>query len=169
LPGRRAGRQVEAETQIRQEFELEPHEQGRCEVRIREMVDEMGQGFVKGLERLPLRQGLEAMGKGGDSVQGEWRIHEKGGSHPGRFDLKQTQLLLEARPPGEGHAVAALEDGPEPSRAPAVHEAEMPAMVAGHHFEDDARLAVLAGSQNDALISPVHEERSIADELRPST
>ena len=55
------------------------------------------------------------------------------------------------------------------ARAPAMDEAEMPAVVAGHHFEDDARLAVLARSQNDALIRPVHEERSIADELRPST
>ena len=40
--------------------------------------------------------------------------------------------------------------------ATAAHEAEVPAALFGHHFKDQAGLAMPARAQNDAFVTPFH-------------
>jgi hypothetical protein len=42
------------------------------------------------------------------------------------------------------------------ARAAAMDEAEMAPVIAGHQFEDDARFAVPARAEHDAVIRPLH-------------
>ena len=66
-------------------------------------------------------------------------------------------MLVEPRAPRRLHDVAGLQNRLESLRAPAMDEAEMAAVLAGHQLEDDARLAVLADAEHDAFIGPLHD------------
>ena len=65
-------------------------------------------------------------------------------------------MLVEAGPPDEIDAVAGLQHRLLLARTAAAHQAEMAAMRARHHLEDDAGFAVPAGAEDDAFVAPFH-------------
>jgi hypothetical protein len=56
------------------------------------------------------------------------------------------------------HGVPGLKHGLHAPRAAALHETKMPAVIARHQLEDDARFPLPAKAEHDALVRPVQTE-----------
>src|SRR5215218_5876994 len=84
------------------------------------------------------------------------RGDEAGRPQVAALDRIGSEMLVEPRAPDRVDGVAGLKHGLEPPRAPAVDEAEMAAVFARHQFQDHPGLAVLAASQHDAVVGPLH-------------
>ena len=67
-----------------------------------------------------------------------------------------AEMLMEPRPPGERERVAGLQDRPEPPRAPALDEAQMPPVPGGQDLQDHVGLAVPPRADDDAFLGPFH-------------
>ena len=74
----------------------------------------------------------------------------------GQLDGIVSQMLGQARPPFGPDLVAGLQDAPHAPAHAAPHQAGMAAVPAGEQVHDGRRLAVLAGTEHNAVVSPIH-------------
>ena len=72
------------------------------------------------------------------------------------LDRIVAEMLVESCPPGSTHAVARLQDRPEPRAKTSAHKAEMAPMAMRHQFEDGIRLPVPLDPEHYAVIGPLH-------------
>src|SRR5205807_9367014 len=68
-----------------------------------------------------------------------------------------AQMLVEPRPPGDADAIARLQHRTQPGAGGAAHQTEMSAMLARHHLEHGARLAVALDAEHDGFVDPLHQ------------
>ena len=108
-------------------------------------------GLALGKQAKMRRQGREAVKRGG-------RAEHLGAAKIAGLDLEGAELGFEPRAPGDLGEVARLERWRETPRAPAAHDAEMPAMRSRQHFEDHRGLAMGPRAQDDGLIGPLHDQ-----------
>ena len=74
-----------------------------------------------------------------------------------RLDGEIAEMLVEPRAPSGAHAYCpAAGSAACASASAAAHQAEMAAVLARHHFEDDAGLAVALDAEHDAFVGPLH-------------
>jgi len=139
--------------------ELEPHEQRRREVGIVQVIDQHGQGLVKGKMGIALGEVTQEMRQGRKAIQGHRGAHEACGAQIQALDLIGPEVLVEPRAPSHMDGIPRLEHGLQGFRAAAMDQAQMAPMPAGHQLEDDARFPVFADAENDAFISPLHPSR----------
>src|SRR5262249_15905595 len=66
------------------------------------------------------------------------------------------EVLVEPRAPDRAHRIARLQHRPHPRAGTAAHEAEMPAVLAGHQLQDGIDLAVPTHAEHDPRIGPLH-------------
>ncbi len=151
-----AGREVEAEAELGEDREFEPHHQGRRDVGIVQMVDEEAGGRVEFGVRLAFEEEAEQTGEMAHAVEGQPRSHQTGRHRFDGLDGEGAQALVEAGAPGGADAVAGLQHRLHPARAPAMHQPEMPSVVPGHEFEDDAGLALTAQAEHQPVVGPLH-------------
>src|SRR5690606_21724919 len=123
-----------------------------------------GEGLVEGRVRITLGQITQQMGERREAVERQRRTDEPGRPRLRGLDLKGPQMLVEPGAPGGVYAVPGLKHRLEGLRATAMDQTEMPPVVTGHQLENDARFAVFAGADNDALVSPLHGIRLLAEE-----
>ena len=67
-----------------------------------------------------------------------------------------AEMLVEPRPPGRAQRIARLQHAAQPRAGAAAHQAEMPAALLRHQFENDAGLAMAFDAEHDAFIGPLH-------------
>src|SRR5690606_22345930 len=72
------------------------------------------------------------------------------------LERHMPEVLREARLPRRIDVISDLQDRARFSRAPSVHEPEMPAMAAREELHHGRRLAMPAYGQNDTFVGPVH-------------
>ncbi len=121
----------------------------------------VGQGLVESRMRIALGQVAQEMREGGEPVERQRRGDEFGGPQLQALDLIDSEMLVEPGAPGGLDEVAGLQHRLAGAGASAMDETEMAAVVARHQFEDDARFAVLANAEHDALIAPLHDRSDI--------
>ena len=69
---------------------------------------------------------------------------------------EMTEVVRQARFPGRLDVIADLQHRTQLARAPAMHEAEVPAVGTREQFQHRARLAVRTHAQNHAFVGPFH-------------
>jgi hypothetical protein len=72
------------------------------------------------------------------------------------------KMLVKARSPDRVQGVAGLKHGPQPRTRPASHQAEMTAVVARQQLKDGGGFAVTARAEDDAVIGPFQNQRSLS-------
>jgi hypothetical protein len=65
-------------------------------------------------------------------------------------------LLVEPGAPSCAQGVARLQHPAQTRARTAAHQAKMPAVLARHQFENDARLAMALDAEHNAFIGPLH-------------
>ena len=85
--------------------------------------------------------------------------HQRRGALLRRLDGVGAEVFVEPRAPGDLDLVAGLQQRRHPLAATAAHQAEVAPVGARHHLEDEARLAVPAPADDEALVAPFHAER----------
>ena len=106
--------------------------------------------------RIALRQQPAQRPQMGDAVDHMRRGKLRGAMQVQRLDRVMPEMLVKARPPDHAHGVARLQQRAKPCAATAAHQTEMAAVVARHHLDDGAGLAVAPRPQHDAVIGPFH-------------
>ncbi len=97
-------------------------------------------------QRRKMRHAVDRMGRREISRRAEIK----------RLDGVMAEMLVEPRPPGRAQRIARLQHAAQPRAGAAAHQAEMPAVLARHQFENDARLAMALDAEHDAFIGPLH-------------
>src|SRR5580658_8987028 len=92
----------------------------------------------------------------GNAVHRMRRSEKSGGAQIGAFDRVITEMIVEPRPPGRAQRIARLQHAAQPRAGAAANEPKMAAALERHQFEYDARFAVAAHAQHNALIGPLH-------------
>lgn len=155
-PGHGTGVEVEAEAEVGQNAEFEPHQQRRRQHRLGQLADHpFGGGMEVGV-RIALRQQPQQSSNVLQAERRRWRRDQCRGALHLRFHRVGAEMLVEPGPPRRLHGVAGLEHRSEPSRAAAAHHAEMAAMGQRHQFQDDAGFPVGAGADDEADVGPIH-------------
>src|SRR5215467_10793384 len=72
-------------------------------------------------------------------------------------------MLVEPRPPDRVHAVAGLQQRPQPGTGAAAHQAEMSAMFARQQLDNGGGFAMPPHTQYDAVVGPFHGPTSLED------
>lgn len=106
---------------------------------------------------IALGQQSQMGGKQLQPVYGSRRVEQSRRIECDRFSLERAKMLIKPRPPGQIDSIACLQDRLHTLRPAAPHEPKMPAVAWGHSFQDYAGLAVLARTQNDAFVLPLHQ------------
>ena len=94
-------------------------------------------------------------------------LHDGGGKAFAQLDAEMAEIVGEPRLPGGVDVVAGLQDRPQLARAPAVHQAQMPAVPAREQLEHGAGLAVRPHAQDHAFVIPLHA-RELYTSSRPN-
>ena len=120
------------------------------------MLQHGGEMIVHLRVRIALRQQPAQRPQMGDAVNHMRRGQLRCAMQVQRLDRVMPKMLVEARPPDHAHGVAGLQQRAKPRAAAAANQAEMAAVIARHHFDDGAGLAVAPRSQHYAVIGPFH-------------
>ena len=67
-----------------------------------------------------------------------------------------AHVFVKAGMPDDLHAIARLENRLHAPGASAAYQPQMPAMDTRHHLKDGAGFAMLAGSEDDSFVLPLH-------------
>src|SRR4051812_40229204 len=102
--------------------------------------------------RVALRQQPHQPAEVRQSVERMGRTKEGGGAKLQTLHAVMAEMLIEPRTPDDANGIAGLQDRTQPRPRAAPHEAEMPPMVARHHFEDGARLPVASYAEHGAFV-----------------
>ena len=86
-------------------------------------------------------------------------LHDLGGKALPQLDAEVAEVIGEPRLPGGVDVIADLQDGPQLARAPAVHQPQVPTVLAREQLEHGAGLAVRPHAQDHAFVAPVHGAR----------
>ena len=149
--GGRAGRQVEAEAQLLQQHQLPAHDKRRPYLRLVEVAQheqrhlvEVGMGIALGQQAGQRRHGGERRERGRV-------LHDVGGKALPQLDAEVAEVVGKPRLPGGIDVIADLQDGPQLARASAVHQPEVPAVLAREQLEHRAGLARAAARSGSRL------------------
>ena len=74
------------------------------------------------------------------------------------FDRIEAKMLIKPRPPCGAQRIAGLQHTTQPRAGPAPHQAQMPATLRCHQFENDTGLAVAFDAEHNAFVSPLHRQ-----------
>jgi len=149
-------RKIEPEAEFGQHRDLEAHHQRRRERRLVEMGDHHGERLVQAGMGIALRQQPKQRRDRAEAIERNRRRDQPRSVGGEQLDLVFAEMLVEPRPPGQRDGVAGLEHWLLLGRAPAADEAEMAAMVAGHHLQDHGALAMAPDADDRALVAPFH-------------
>jgi hypothetical protein len=126
------------------------------------VVDENFQRLIKRRMRITLGKIAQQVGQGRQAVERQRGAHEMGGPQTEPLYLIGPQVLVEPGAPSGLNTVARLQDRLQHLGAAAMDQAHMSAMLARHQLEDNARFAVLADTDHDAFIGPLHSFRQLS-------
>src|ERR1700722_7316061 len=78
-------------------------------------------------------------------------------------------MLIKPRPPRGAQRIAGLQHAAQPRSGAAPHQAQMPATLDRHQFENDTGLAVPFNAENNAFVGPLHGDYLPVSRARRST
>ncbi len=150
-------RKIEAETQHRQQGELQPRKQCWPDAHLVQMIKDGPGRLEQGRFGFAFGQKVQVGHEERQSVQGEGVGQMPAGNALEQFDVHHAKLIFQACAPDRLNDIARLQKRPHPA-AGAIGDTSPPApMMAGENLNDDSTLAMRPGTEDYGRLVPFHD------------